>query len=66
MSSIWSDLLFLHGHIADANLARRLAAAPASEAKLREPLPRKEKAPRARPLEVTRIAACGGGACKPT
>ena len=27
MSSLWTDLLFLHGHIADARLARRLAQA---------------------------------------
>lgn len=27
MSSPWTDLLFLHGHISDARLARRLAAA---------------------------------------
>ncbi len=25
MSSLWTDLLFLHGHIADAHLARRVA-----------------------------------------
>ncbi|WP_136259314.1 hypothetical protein [Rhodanobacter lindaniclasticus] len=25
MSSLWTDLLFLHGHITDARLARRLA-----------------------------------------
>jgi hypothetical protein len=29
MSSLWTDLLFLHGHIANADLARRLANAPA-------------------------------------
>ena len=27
MSSLWTDLLFLHGHITDAKLARRLARA---------------------------------------
>lgn len=26
MSSLWTDLLFLHGHIADPQLARRLLA----------------------------------------
>lgn len=25
MSSLWADLLFLHGHITDPELARRLA-----------------------------------------
>lgn len=33
MSSLWTDLLFLHGHIADPQLARRLLApAPPSVA----------------------------------
>jgi hypothetical protein len=32
MSSLWTDLLFLHGHIADHRLARRLVSpAPPSE-----------------------------------
>ena len=31
MSSLWTQLLFLHGHVADAELARRLAAGPAAE-----------------------------------
>jgi hypothetical protein len=32
MSSLWTDLLFLHGHIADHQLARRLLSpAPPSE-----------------------------------
>lgn len=28
MSSLWTDLLFLHGHIHDPELARRLADTP--------------------------------------
>ncbi len=33
MSSLWTDLLFLHGHITDPRLARRLLSpAPPSEA----------------------------------
>ena len=28
MSSLWTDLLFLHGHIHDPELARRLATTP--------------------------------------
>ncbi|MGO4703447.1 hypothetical protein [Dyella sp. 2RAB6] len=66
MSSIWNDLLFLHGHIADAKLARRLAAAPEAEQKPREVRSRKEKAARTRHVDTARIAACGGGACTPT
>lgn len=32
MSSLWTDLLFLHGHITDPQLARRLLSpAPPSE-----------------------------------
>jgi len=62
MSSIWKDLLFLHGHIADANLARRLADAPKAE---RKPQARKEKTPRTVRIEAARIPPCGGGACTP-
>jgi hypothetical protein len=28
MSSLWTDLLFLHGHLSDPELARRLADMP--------------------------------------
>ena len=28
MSSLWTNLLFMHGHIADPELARRLADVP--------------------------------------
>ena len=35
MSSLWTDLLFLHGHIADPRLARRLLSpAPPTEPEL--------------------------------
>jgi len=30
MSSLWNSLLFMHGHIADPELARRLADTPPS------------------------------------
>jgi hypothetical protein len=32
MSSLWTDLLFLHGHISDWRLARRLSHAPTPQA----------------------------------
>jgi len=32
MPSIWNSLLFLHGHVADPQLARRLAEHPSDEA----------------------------------
>lgn len=28
MSSLWTNLLFMHGHITDVDLARRLAETP--------------------------------------
>jgi hypothetical protein len=31
MSSLWTDLLFLHGHITDWRLARRLSRTPPSQ-----------------------------------
>jgi hypothetical protein len=36
MSSLWTDLLFLHGHITDPELARRLAEAKQRRAAERE------------------------------
>lgn len=32
MSSLWTDLLFLHGHVTDLKLLRRLKELPRSEA----------------------------------
>lgn len=32
MSSLWTDLLFLHGHLTDWRLARRLSSTPAPPA----------------------------------
>jgi hypothetical protein len=32
MSSLWTDLLFLHGHLTDLRLARRLSSMPAPPA----------------------------------
>jgi hypothetical protein len=34
MSSLWTDLLFLHGHLTDWRLARRLSSTPAPPASL--------------------------------
>ena len=33
MSSLWTDLLFMHGHITNLELARRLAETPKSDKK---------------------------------
>ena len=63
MRSIWNDLLFLHGHVADLKLARRLAEEHAAEpTPERRPL-RKSDAARAARVEAARIPPCGGGAC---
>ncbi|WP_266156344.1 hypothetical protein [Dyella silvatica] len=35
MSSLWTDLLFLHGHISNADLARRLSEAKPAQSKPR-------------------------------
>lgn len=62
MRSIWTDLLFLHGHVADVTLARRLAAEPELGSKPeRRSLHKQEAACPAR-LEASRIPPCGGGA----
>lgn len=66
MSSLWTDLLFLHGHIASPELARRLANAPTPQDKARG---RRERI--ATPLKVhaaataqVQITPCGK-ACAP-
>lgn len=43
MSSIWTNLLFMHGHITNLELARRLAEAPGPEVK---PRGRRQAAPK--------------------
>lgn len=67
MSSLWTDLLFLHGHIANADLARRLAAAPPPAPKPRGRRARLGSAPpvgqSAQPR--TLISPCGK-VCSPT
>jgi hypothetical protein len=67
MSSLWTDLLFLHGHIANVDLARRLAKAPASAPKPRERRARGGSASPAGAGAKPRvlISPCGK-ACSPT
>lgn len=60
MSSLWTDLLFLHGHITDVGLARRLAAAPKPAPKPGGRRQRKEEVPQAVRLETPQIPPCGG------
>jgi len=66
MRSIWTDLLFLHGHVADVTLARRLAAEPKDGSKPERHLLRKQEAARPAHLETSRVPPCGGGACSTT
>lgn len=64
MSSLWTDLLFMHGHITDLDLARRLAEAPRSD--------KKPKGKRQRTTEPARrsvdkaLPALAAGDCLPT
>lgn len=55
MSSIWTDLLFLHGYIRDHDLARRLADAPACAPPARVDGDRGPQSP----AQVTGGATCG-------
>jgi len=67
MRSLWTDLLFLHGHIASLELARQLAATPPPQDK-----PSGQRERTGQPLNVnpvahaiTQITSCGK-ACAPT
>ncbi|WP_445144890.1 hypothetical protein [Dyella sp. Tek66A03] len=64
MSSLWTDLLFMHGHITNVDLARRLAEMPKSDKK---PTGKRQRAP----LQAQRSAdkgcpALAAGDCLPT
>jgi hypothetical protein len=64
MSSLWTDLLFLHGHISNADLARRL-----SETKTPPGKPggqRSKTAKSLRPASVKVISQNCTGACAAT
>lgn len=63
MRSIWNDLLFLHGHVADVRLARRLADEAASAPQSESRVLRKDEAQRKPRLDTARIPPCGGEAC---
>ena len=67
MSSLWTDLLFLHGHITNTDLARRLADAPPAAPK---PRGRRSRLGFGRPAEQSAqprvtVSPCGR-ACSPT
>ena len=54
MSSIWTNLLFMHGHITNLELARRLAEAPGPEVK-----------PKGKRQRVPKVAAASKNATAP-
>jgi hypothetical protein len=43
MSSLWTDLLFMHGHITNLDLARRLAETPPAS----KPTGKRKRSPKA-------------------
>ncbi len=67
MSSLWTDLLFLHGHITNADLARRLSQAPAPKAKPRGSRSRDASAsPVGQDAQPRTVVSPRGGVCSPT
>lgn len=54
MSSIWTNLLFMHGHITNLELARRLAEAPGPGTK-----------PKGKRQQVPEVAAASKNAVAP-
>ena len=66
MSSLWTNLLFMHGHIADPELARRLANTPESTAR---PTGKRQRAPKAQAVAKKLMAtpsALNQGGCVTT
>ncbi|HEY2623206.1 MAG TPA: hypothetical protein VGI53_07150 [Dyella sp.] len=64
MSSLWTDLLFMHGHITNVDLARRLAEMPKSDKK---PTGKRRRAPLlARRSADKRRPGLAAGDCLPT
>ena len=64
MSSLWTNLLFMHGYISNADLARRLAETPSSDKK---PSGKRQRAPLlARRSAAKRPPGVAAGDCVPT
>ncbi|MFC4529012.1 hypothetical protein ISN76_18390 [Dyella halodurans] len=63
MSSLWTDLLFMHGYISNAELARRLAETPKSDQK---PSGKRERSNRQAASEGSARPALVAGDCLPT
>lgn len=67
MSSLWTDLLFLHGHIANAYLARRLTkpSAPAPKPHARVSA-KASPSPVGEDVQTRALVSPCGRACSPT
>ncbi|WP_266180472.1 hypothetical protein [Dyella humicola] len=63
MSSLWTDLLFMHGHITNLDLARRLAETPKSDKK---PSGKRERSAGPVPSTGEEGPALVAGDCLPT
>lgn len=64
MSSLFTNLLFMHGHIADPELARRLADTPQVEPRptgKRQRVPKSDGASRKIPIAPAALAQGGCG-----
>ena len=61
MSSLWTNLLFMHGHIADADLARRLAEMPQPSSRPSGKRQRRKSEPAARSCKPAAPALAAGG-----
>jgi hypothetical protein len=54
MSSLWTNLLFMHGHITDPALARRLAETPKTPSR---PAGKRQRTPTAAAAGQRKVAA---------
>ena len=63
MSSLWTDLLFMHGHITNLDLARRLAETPPAS----KPKGKRQRSPEAeRRIDDKTPAVLATGRCVST
>ena len=63
MRSLWNDLLFLHGHVADVELARRLAHEVGPAPQAQPHALRKQEAARATRPDSAHLPPRGDASC---
>jgi len=63
MSSLWTNLLFMHGHITDPALARRLAETPKSPSRPSGKRQRTQPVASRAPCKTASPAALAQGGC---